>query len=100
MISHEPGPLVWRKSSYSGSGEACVEVGWRTSSFSGGNGACVEVSSAPAALLVRDSKNPDGPVLAFSLPFSQAFSRYSALSSLTRSATMRARPGNSVSSGA
>lgn len=39
---------------------------WRTSSYSGDNGGdCVEVGSAVAAVAVRDSKNPDGPVLAF-----------------------------------
>jgi hypothetical protein len=47
---------------------------WRTSSYSGGNGGqCVQVTatasqhSTPAAVCaVRDSRNPDGPVLAFS----------------------------------
>lgn len=41
---------------------------WRKSSYSGNNGgACVEVcTSDPAAIAVRDSKNPDGPRLAFS----------------------------------
>ncbi|MEU4804726.1 DUF397 domain-containing protein [Actinosynnema sp. NPDC023587] len=39
---------------------------WRKSSHSGGNGAdCVELAHAATALLVRDSKNPDGPVLTF-----------------------------------
>jgi Domain of unknown function (DUF397) len=40
---------------------------WRTSSYSGGNGGeCVQVEGAPGIgrVLVRDSKNPDGPVLA------------------------------------
>ncbi|MFC5288124.1 DUF397 domain-containing protein [Actinokineospora guangxiensis] len=38
---------------------------WRKSSFSGGNGgACVEVSTVGA---VRDSKNPEGGVLAVDL---------------------------------
>jgi hypothetical protein len=39
--------------------------GWRKSSYSGGdNGNCVEVFNLSA---VRDSKNPDGPVLALNL---------------------------------
>ncbi|MFD5448754.1 DUF397 domain-containing protein [Streptomyces sp. NPDC003470] len=39
---------------------------WTKSSYSGGNGACVEVKSpVVAALAVRDSKVPAGPVLAF-----------------------------------
>ena len=60
----------WRKSSYSGTnGGACVEVAevWRKSSYSGGNGGnCVEVArTRPAAIAVRDSKDPDGPNLIF-----------------------------------
>ena len=39
---------IWRKSSYSGSG--------------GGN--CTEVASTSGAVLVRDSKDPNGPRLA------------------------------------
>ncbi|MFJ3825875.1 DUF397 domain-containing protein [Streptomyces nodosus] len=39
---------------------------WTKSSYSGGNGACVEVKSPTAtALDVRDSKDPEGPLLAF-----------------------------------
>ena len=40
---------------------------WRTSSYSGGNGGeCVQVAAKPSTglVLVRDSKDPDGPVLA------------------------------------
>ena len=62
--------VSWRKSSYSGgNGGNCVEVAevWRKSSYSAGNGgACVEVArTLPAAIAVRDSKNPDGPKLIF-----------------------------------
>jgi hypothetical protein len=47
MTAPEPDGVVWRTSSYSGSGSACVEV-------------------APKAegVLVRDSKDPHGPALA------------------------------------
>jgi hypothetical protein len=69
---------VWRKSSLSGAGQDCVEVGiWHKSSLGGNGQNCVEVAladnaqaaSGPTAdverlLLVRDSKDLDGPVLA------------------------------------
>ncbi|WP_031172353.1 DUF397 domain-containing protein [Streptosporangium roseum] len=73
--------VTWRKSSRSGNGQDCVEVGvWHKSSLSGGNGgSCVEVALADTShlgtdptpdtdrlFLVRDSKDPDGPVLTFS----------------------------------
>lgn len=69
---------VWRKSSYSGSnGAACVEVAavWRKSSHSGSNGGtCIEVASVGADVVaVRDSKDPDGPRLAFPAGQWQAF---------------------------
>ncbi|MGH3593318.1 MAG: DUF397 domain-containing protein [Pseudonocardiaceae bacterium] len=38
-------------------------VAWHTSSYSGGNGDCVQVAPAPDRVLVRDSKDPDGPAL-------------------------------------
>jgi hypothetical protein len=37
---------------------------WHISSFSG-NGGCVEVRAEKSAVLVRHSKRPDGPVIAF-----------------------------------
>ncbi len=51
-----------------------MKTRWRKSSYSGGNGGeCVEVAVVPgrdnglaALCAVRDSKNPGGPVLAFS----------------------------------
>jgi hypothetical protein len=42
-----------------------VEPRWRKSSYSGGNGGgCVEVASTPGAVLVRDTTNRAGAVLA------------------------------------
>lgn len=58
---------AWRKSSYSTSWSNCVEVaalGWRTSSHSSDEANYVEVTLGNPAIGVRDSKNPDGPVLA------------------------------------
>jgi hypothetical protein len=41
-------------------------LNWRKSRYSGGNGgACVEIAGVRRAVLVRDSKNPDGPPLVF-----------------------------------
>jgi hypothetical protein len=70
--------VSWRKSSYSTSnGGNCVEVGlnWRRSSYSGSNGGgCVEIASGQTAMVaVRDSKDPQGPVLAFTPHEWQAF---------------------------
>jgi Domain of unknown function (DUF397) len=69
---------VWRKASYSGSdGGDCVEVGaWRKASYSGANGGeCVEVGAAGRAVAVRDSKDPQGPKLAFAPDAWEAFIR-------------------------
>jgi hypothetical protein len=41
---------------------------WRKSSRSGAAGHCVEVAEAASAVLVRDSKDVTGPVLAFGAP--------------------------------
>ena len=46
MIAPEPGGIVWRTSSYSHGGDACVEV-----------------APAPQGVLVRDSKDRNGPTL-------------------------------------
>jgi hypothetical protein len=52
---------------------------WHTSSYSYGSGNCVEVAPAPDAVLVRDSKDRDGPALAVHVIAWRAF-----LSTVTR----------------
>jgi Domain of unknown function (DUF397) len=64
-MSTAPRPLRWQKSSFSSNGTNCVEIAWRKSSFSSNGTSCVEVASHLVA--VRDSKNPDGPVLSVDL---------------------------------
>ncbi|MGH4011564.1 MAG: DUF397 domain-containing protein [Pseudonocardiaceae bacterium] len=56
MSAPEPDGIVWHTSSYSGSGSDCVEI-----------------APAPAGVLVRDSKNADGPVLAVTTTAWRAF---------------------------
>ncbi|MGH3224007.1 MAG: DUF397 domain-containing protein [Streptosporangiaceae bacterium] len=47
---------------------------WRKSTYSGDNGGtCVEVGTVSRAVAVRDSKDPDGPLLAFAADKWQAF---------------------------
>ncbi|MEV4842464.1 DUF397 domain-containing protein [Micromonospora matsumotoense] len=43
-------------------------VTWRTSTRSGSSGNCVEVATPAPIVMVRDSKDRQGPVLSFS-PF-------------------------------
>lgn len=48
-------------------------AGWRKASRSVHNGACVEVGSASARVLVRDSVNPAGAVIAYAPAAWQGF---------------------------
>jgi hypothetical protein len=41
------------------------DLTWRKSTRSGAAGHCVEMADTSAAVLVRDSKNANGPVLRF-----------------------------------
>ncbi|WP_433333667.1 DUF397 domain-containing protein [Spirillospora sp. CA-294931] len=72
MTGWEIPPANWRKSTHSGEhGGDCVEIAdaWRKSSHSADHGGdCIEVGKAVSAraVAVRDSKDPDGPVLVVS----------------------------------
>ena len=83
----------WRKSSYSSEdGGNCIEVGydWRKSSHSGSQGGnCVEVAAHPRAVHVRDSKDPDGPMLTFTTDAWAAFTAFAATN-----AGRQQRPGS------
>ncbi|WP_330478023.1 DUF397 domain-containing protein [Streptomyces platensis] len=72
--------LAWIKSSYStADGPDCVEVAWRKSSYSTGDGPeCVEIATTLDTILIRDSKNPDGPRLTFTPTTWAAFLPYAA----------------------
>jgi len=62
--SEGPVNANWVKSSYSFSNSNCVEARWAKSSYSTG-GDCAEVRDNEGRVLLRDSKDPDGPVLSF-----------------------------------
>ena len=46
---------------------------WRKSTFSGDNAQCVEIARPRSLFRVRDSKNADGPELAFAEPQGLSF---------------------------
>ncbi|WP_433259872.1 DUF397 domain-containing protein [Actinosynnema sp. CS-041913] len=49
---------------------------WRKSSYSAGaQSSCVEVAPTRAGVVVRDSKNPDGPVIDYPATHWRAFLR-------------------------
>lgn len=57
----------WRKSSHSAYNGNCVEAmsDWRKPGRSVGEGACVEAAGGVGAVLVRDTADRGGAVLAF-----------------------------------
>jgi hypothetical protein len=67
MTTDRPG-LTWRKSAHSGSGSECVEVTVTTDTSRWPHKADAEM-----LYLMRDSKNPDSPVLAFTPAEWEAF---------------------------
>jgi hypothetical protein len=47
--------------------QSAAKPTWFKSSYSGGNATeCVEAAFIPAGILIRDSKQPEGPLLAVS----------------------------------
>ncbi|QYC45238.1 hypothetical protein Nocox_38440 [Nonomuraea coxensis DSM 45129] len=48
-------------------------TGWFKATFSDNGGGCVEVAFHADLVLVRDSKDPHGPVLRFTVPEWDAF---------------------------
>lgn len=72
--------VAWVKSSYSSNdGPDCVEVGWTKSSHSTNDGPdCVEVKAGDEEILVRDSKDPEGPRLSVTPHAWAAFLTYAA----------------------
>lgn len=72
--------VAWVKSSYSaGNNNDCVEVGWTKSSHSTNDGPdCVEVKTGDEEILVRDSKDPEGPRLSVTPHAWAAFLTYAA----------------------
>lgn len=53
-----------------------IHLSWRKSQYSmGGNGDCVEVAPAGERVFVRDSKNPEGAVLAYNAESWRTFIR-------------------------
>lgn len=50
-----------------------TDATWRKSVRSQNNGACVEVTRVGDVIGVRDSKDPDGPVLTYTLAEFSAF---------------------------
>ncbi|MFI8927893.1 DUF397 domain-containing protein [Streptomyces sp. NPDC053474] len=79
LSAREASDLEWFKSSYSSSGDGndCVEVAleWTKSSYSSSSNGedCVEVAATPGTVHIRDSKNKQGPRLAFAAGAWSAF---------------------------
>jgi len=56
-----------------GTGPAFRELAWRKAQRSVANGACIELAPFGGKIAVRDSKDPDGPVLIYTADEFRAF---------------------------
>jgi len=68
--------VAFKKSSFCGSSASCVEVAFDKAEASKSNGSCVEFGKCSCnggTVYVRDSKNPEGPVLEFTFEEWAAF---------------------------
>lgn len=54
-------------------GTGVYDLQWRKATSSIGNGACVEVAARKVQILIRDSQDPDGPTLSFSMSSWKSF---------------------------
>ncbi len=50
-----------------------MDMTWRKSSYSATESNCVEIARTASGIAVRDSKDPDGPVLTFTAEQWRAF---------------------------
>jgi hypothetical protein len=75
MTDEDMSRAPWRKSTFSGNGNDCVEVAaWRKASYSGDGGNCVEAGVAESGwVLVRDTTNREGGTLSFPAAAWRAF---------------------------
>jgi len=56
-----------------GMSDAGSEPAWRKARHSTGNGACVELAPVDGMVAIRDSKDPDGPILRYTAAEWHAF---------------------------
>ena len=56
-----------------GMSDAGSEPAWRKARRSTGNGACVELAPVDGMVAIRDSKDPDGPILRYTAAEWHAF---------------------------
>ncbi|MFI2027514.1 DUF397 domain-containing protein [Streptomyces buecherae] len=64
---------------YTRTDAAKTGLAWRKSSYSGGEqGQCIEVAETVSTIHIRDSKDPNGPSLAFTPAEFRAFTQFAA----------------------